>query len=178
MSQVYNSIYTGNQIDSALGVIVDSGVSASHLQVLVGVTPGSGVANKALVLDTQRNFVNINSLSTNVLKASYLDLLDGTADPAADPAEGRKFLYFKNGSLWIKSHGGGTVQLKSGSEKELQFTNQTQVVVEHNFNKKYPNVIIAIGDKDAKADIEYTDVNTVTVSFSTPQSGTIICRTV
>jgi len=178
MSQVYNSIYTGNQIDSALGVIVESSISVSHLQVLVGVVSGSGGANKAVVLDTNRNFVNINSLSLNVLKAEYFDLLDRINDPTAAPIAGRKFLYFKNGLLWMKDSTGVVIQIKSGGKKEVIFTNQTQVIVNHQFGEQFPSVLVSIANKDVKADIEYTDVSNTTVGFNQPQSGRIICRIV
>lgn len=178
MSQVYNSIYTGNQIDSSLAVIVDSGVSVAQLQVLVGASSGVAVAGKAVVLDANRNYSNIGILSAASLKANYLDLLDGTTDPAETPAANRKFLYYKNGQLWQKNSDNSVVQLRSGAEKVETFTNQTQVVIDHQFKNKFPNVIIAIGDKDVKSTIEYTDIDTLTVRFTQPQSGTIICRIV
>jgi len=62
-------------------------ISEAEIGVLDGSTPGTAVASKALVIDSSRNIVNINSLTTTSLTVTTLTAtnLAGTLTTAAQP---------------------------------------------------------------------------------------------
>ena len=86
--------YSGSELDEAIGVVLDSGVSASELGVLDGVVHGSAVANRAVVLNGDKNIEGINKLSTSLFESNNVVLNNYSSKPDS-PGSGNLKLYFK-----------------------------------------------------------------------------------
>ena len=56
------------------------------------------------------------------------------------------------------------------------YTNQTSVIINHNWNTKPVVIILDANDEIISGDVDYTNSNTVTISFFSGQSGTIILQ--
>jgi hypothetical protein len=178
MAGSFSSIWKGSQIDSAVGVIRNSGVSAEELTVLKNVLAGTVDGSKALVVDSSKNLGTFNILDANIYKGNLLQLQERTSDPIENPPSGYAYLYIKSGQLYKKTSSGAVNRIGGGTELEYLFTNQTSVVCGHNLNKKYVQVdVIGADDKPLTGQVQFQDVNTVLVSFNHAQSGRVIIRT-
>ena len=174
--EVYNSLYTGEQMDNALAVIINSEVTSIELSVLKDVTAGTASASKALVLDSNKSVEGVTSLSATSLLSDYLSSKILTVDPSGDAPVDRVYLYYKSDSFYVKK--GSTVTKLAGGQKDVtDFTNQTVVNVNHGLGDMYPTVDIVVGNKKVLSDIEYVDEDNLTVTFGGLTTGKIICRT-
>lgn len=179
MAGSFSSMWKGSEIDSAISVIRNSGVSSAELSVLKSVTPGIVDASKSLVVDSSKNLGVINILEANIYKGGLFQLPERTTDPTNNPTTGYKYLYLKNGEPYTKSSDGTVTRIGGGKEKEFSFTDQTSITCVHGYGKKYVAVdIIGIDDKPLTGQILYQNTTTTLVSFNHAQSGTVIIRTV
>lgn len=174
----YNSQYTGSQIDAALKIIIDSGVSVNDLLKIILQQNGTGVAEKALVLDNSKNIGGIGELSASQIASQLLLLNDLTEDPSATPAAGKVFVYLKGGILYTKNAQNVVAQVTGGGKGfEQSFTNETVVTVNHQLDDKYPLVQTISGDQLIEGQIEYIDGENLTVTFNSPRTGVVKCVT-
>jgi len=179
MAGSFSSIWKGSQIDGAIGVIINSGVTVGNLTVLKSVTAGVVDASKAIVVDAQKNIGTFNELTSNIFKGKYLKLEDLTADPTDNPASGYQYLYLKNGDLYLKNSSGVVKKVGGGTRKEYTFTNATSVVCTHGLKYRYPIVtIVGADNRPIAGQINYTSIDETLVSFNHAQSGTVIIRLV
>lgn len=61
-----------------------------------------------------------------------------------------------------------------GSRFELEFTNTSVVVVNHNLGA-YVNPTIIVDGEEIEADVTYASINQLTVTFASPKTGRIVC---
>ena len=174
----YTSAYRGSQVDQAAGIVLSSEVSAGELGTLNGVTLGSAVASKALVVDVNRDIANLRNITSDKSLTRLLSLEDLSSDPSDVPPVGRVLIYMKNGSLYKKNSSAFVTAMGGGTEQEYSFTSQTTVNVNHSLGKTYPIVNVYVGGEEMEATITYTDSNNLTVNFASAQTGVIMVRTV
>jgi hypothetical protein len=175
----YSSIWKGSQIDSAVGVILNSGVTSGQLGVLKNVTPGLADPSKVLVLDSSRNITGVNEFGVTILKSSILKLEERSSDPTENPPAGYQYLYLKSGGLFLKNSSGTVSKFGGGTEQEFIFTGDTSVTCNHNLGKQFPIIDVYGSDgKPIECQVWCQNTNTALISFSHAQTGKVIIRTV
>lgn len=103
----YVSQYSGVQIDTALSVIIVSGLTAPAAAYITSVIIGTAVASKAVVLDANKDFAGVRYLSVDRLAASKGIVFESlSAKPVENPAAGRIQLYSKSGGLFYMNSSG------------------------------------------------------------------------
>ena len=177
MSGTFNSQYKGEDFDSALGIVLGSQVTQDELTVLNGSTEGVAVANKAAVVNAQKNFGGLNELGANIFTGKVLKLLDPSTDYPGNPPTGYSFLYLKNSEAYIKTSSGVVSKIGLREPKVFTFTDVISVICVHNFGTQYPSVdIIGSNDQNLGGQVFYQNVTTLIVSFNNSQSGRVIVR--
>lgn len=74
---------------------------------------------------------------------------------------------------------GGAAPGGDGVEFIQAFTDQTVVVVNHNFGDQYPNVeVLDDADDEITAHIDFTNVNSLTVTMNPAATGRVVCRAI
>lgn len=68
--------------------------------------------------------------------------------------------------IFVPGSGGGG----GGARFSLNFVNANPVVVNHNLGI-YPHVTIIVGGEEIDADVVYSSLNQLTLTFSGPQTG-------
>jgi hypothetical protein len=177
MAEPFNSIYKASQYESAVGIVLNSGVTVAELSVLHGATAGVAVASKALVLNSQKSISGLTELGVTTLTARALKLQDIGEDISGNPATGYVYLYIKSGELYTKNSSGVVTKIGAGYTKEFPFTDVLSVVCEHEFNNQFPWVqIIDYENKDLAGQVYYQSLNSLTVSFNSVRSGRVKVR--
>lgn len=175
---IYNSIWTGTQIDNSIKKVLDSQVTANELALLHSTTLGVAVSSKALITDTNKNLSGLNLLSVSTLKAGLTLYTNKTTDPTDDPVDGL-YVYNKDGALYTKDSTGEVKLLGAGNEQVFTFTATTSVTCLHELKNRYPLVtIVGLDNKPLGGDIVYDSIDNLYVSFEHVQSGKVIVRTV
>jgi len=108
----------------------ETGVNASDVTVLAGVTPGTATASKALVLDSGKAIATITSLTTTSLITGTVKALDGTT--AATAANSTGILTISGGlavdAADISTDTSTGTKIGTGATQKLGFFNATPVV--------------------------------------------------
>lgn len=179
MAGSFSSIWKGSQIDKAIGVIINSGVTSGEISVLKSVVAGVVDASKAIVVDAQKNIGTFNEIGSNIFKGKYIKFQELTEDPTDNPPAGYQYFYLKSGDFYLKNSSGVVKKVGGGERKEFNFTNATSVVCTHNLKYKYPLVTIVGSDgRPLVGQINYTSIDETLVSFNNAQSGIVIIRLV
>lgn len=174
----YSSSYKGSQFDLALGLIINSGLTATELAYLRNTLAGTAVALKALVLDANKDISGIRELILTTLTGRVLKLQDTGLDVTTNPPSGYAYLFVKNSELYIKTSLGVVTKIAAGKEPSITtFTDVTSVVCTHNLLTLYPSVMIVGSDEQQLiGQVLFQTINQLTVSFNNNQSGKVICR--
>lgn len=81
--------------------------------------------------------------------------------------------------IWPDCAGEGGGPGGNVTEYTQNFLNALSVTVTHNLNDQYPDITVVDGnDNSIGYEVEFTDANTLELSFNQPVSGTITCRAV
>lgn len=175
---IFNSQYSANQIEGALTVIIDSGITTDQLKVLVGVTSGTAVANKAVILDGDKSFVGMAVIGASEYQGVRL-LMDIITTKPANPPSGKHVIYAKADGIYFEDSAGIETKLAAGGilTKIETITSAKIKEIQHDFNQQYVNVqFINDQDEEETASVKFVDVNNVTVEFTDNVTGTIIVR--
>lgn len=174
----FNSQYTGTQIDAALQVIIDSNISVQDLIKIIVTSNGTAEANKAAVLDSNKDFSGLRNLTASQLAATLLLLDVLNDDPAETPPVGKMFIYVKNGVMYSKNELDVVAQVTGGGKGfQHSFTSESVVTVNHNLNDQYPLVQAMVENLLFDGEVDFVNVNSLTVTFASPRSGVIKCVT-
>lgn len=125
--------------------------------------------------------------NSNVLATLWQDAGETTpqTNPVTTSVGGVLSFYATPGDYWIHI-GGESFPVSIDSDGVIpdvwhevfqysQVAPSSSWIINHGLNAN-PNVSVIIGGQHVPADVSYTDLNNITISFSTPQSGLAILR--